>query len=73
MKKLFNILIFNFSLFVILFIGIQNSKEEYKVSFFNITTIDLPVSFIIGSSFIVGSFTGSFLPLIIKDFPQKKS
>ena len=60
-KKLIFKIIFNFSLFLILIIGIQNSSQKRKVDFLLIETIKLPISFIIGVSFITGSITGSLL------------
>ena len=58
-KKLFFIAIFNSCLFVVLFIGIQNSSSKSKVNFIVKETISLPISFIVGSSFILGSILGS--------------
>ena len=62
-KKLSLGVIFNSCLFVILFIGIQNSSDKNKIDFLIDETIELPISFIAGSSFIVGSIFGSFLVL----------
>ena len=62
-KKLFIALIFNSCLFLTLFIGIQNSSNKSKVNFLIDETIELPISFIVGSSFILGSIFGSFLVL----------
>ena len=62
-KKLSLGVIFNSCLFVILFIGIQNSSDKNKVDFLIDETIELPISFIVGSSFILGSIFGSFLIL----------
>jgi len=59
-KKLFFTVIFNSCLFVILFIGIQNSSNKSKVDLLIRNSIELPISFIVGSSFILGSFFGSF-------------
>ena len=64
-KKIIFILTFNISLFLILMIGIQNSSSKKKVNFIAANTIDLPVSFIVGISFISGTFAGSFLTLNI--------
>jgi len=61
MKNLVFTSIFNFSLFVFLMVGIQNSSNKSKVNLFFNETIDFPISFILGSSFIIGSLTGSFL------------
>ena len=62
-KKFLLTLIFNSCLFVILFIGIQNSSNKNKVNLLIDDTIELPISFIVGSSFILGSIFGSFLVL----------
>ena len=44
-----------------LFLGIQNSSNKNKVNFYFDKTVPLPVSFIVGVSFISGSILGSFL------------
>ena len=62
-KKIIFILTFNISLFLILMIGIQNSSSKKRVNFIAVNTIELPVSFIVGISFITGTFAGSFLTL----------
>ena len=59
-KRLLFAGIFNSCLFLLLFIGIQNSSNKSKVDFLINETIELPVSFIVGSSFILGSIFGSF-------------
>ncbi len=61
LKKLLFVFTFNFSLFLILIIGIQNSSIKKKVNLLINETISLPISFIIGLSFISGSLTGSLL------------
>ena len=60
-KKLLHSAIFNSCLFVLLFIGIQNSSNKSKVDFLINETIELPISFLIGSSFVLGSILGSFI------------
>ena len=62
-KKIFFTAIFNSCLFVLLVIGIQNSSNKSKVNFLMDETIELPISFIVGSSFILGSIFGSFIVL----------
>ena len=62
-KKIFFIITYNFSLFLILMIGIQNSSIRKKVNLINSETVPLPISFIVGLSFLSGSLTGSFLNL----------
>ena len=66
-KKLFFSAIFNSCLFMLLFIGIQNSSSKSKVNLLIEKTIELPISFIVGSSFILGSIFGSFLVLDINN------
>ena len=60
-KKFLSVVIFNSCLFLVLFIGIQNSSNKSKVNLLIDKTIELPISFIVGSSFILGSIFGSFL------------
>ena len=55
------LILFNFSLFLMLMIGIQNSTLKSKVNFIVNETVELPLSFIIGVSFISGSLFGNFL------------
>ena len=62
-KKLVLAVIFNSCLFVVLFIGIQNSSNKSKVDLFIDETIELPISFIVGSSFILGSIFGNLIVL----------
>ena len=59
-KKLIFTAIFNSCLFALLFIGIQNSSNKSKVDLLISESIELPISFIMGSSFILGSIFGSF-------------
>ena len=66
-KKLLHSAIFNSCLFVLLFIGIQNSSNKSKVDFLINETIELPISFVVGSSFILGSILGSFIDLNINN------
>ncbi len=64
-KSIFSSL-FNLSLFVLLMIGIQNSSNKSKVNLIINETVDLPISFIIGVSFITGSITASLLNINLK-------
>ncbi len=61
LKKIFFTIIFNSSLFLLLMVGIQNSENSRKVNLILTETIRLPISFIIGLSFISGSLTGSIV------------
>ena len=61
LKKIFFTISFNISLFLMLMIGIQNSSNTRKVNLILSETVRLPISFIIGISYIGGSLTGSIL------------
>ena len=67
LRRLSFILTFNFSLFLLLMIGIQNSSSKKKVNLFFNETIALPISFIVGISFISGSLTGNLLKINLND------
>ena len=58
-KKVIFATTFNVCLFLLLMIGIQNSSNKSRVDFLINKTIPLPISFIIGSSFISGTIIGS--------------
>ena len=58
-KNLLFTIFFNCSLFMMLIIGIQNSTTRNKVNLLFEETVSLPISFIIGVSFISGSISGS--------------
>ena len=62
-RKILFSAIFNISLFLVLIIGTQNSSRSKKVNLLLSETINLPISFIIGISFISGSITASVLSL----------
>ena len=66
-RKLFYLAIFNSCLFALLFIGIQNSSNKSRVDLLIEETIELPISFIVGSSFIIGSIMGSFIDFKINN------
>ena len=57
----------NSCLFLLLMIGIQNSSNKSKVNFLVNETVKLPISFIIGVSFISGSLIGGFLEINSKE------
>ena len=60
-KKFVFSIIFNSSLFILLIIGIQNSENKSKINLIIDETVNLPISFIIGSSFIAGSISGNLI------------
>ena len=53
--------IFNSTLLIMLVIGIQNSGNKNKVNLIVSESVELPVSFIIGITFISGSILGSLI------------
>ena len=63
LKKIIFIITFNLSLFLILMNGIQNSSTKKRVNLIFSETVRLPLSFIVGVSFITGSMAGSILSL----------
>ncbi len=63
LRKIFFIVTFNLSLFLLLIIGIQNSSNKRKINLIIGETIKLPISFVVGISFISGSVAGSLLTI----------
>ena len=64
-RKIFFLLTFNICLFTLLIIGIQNNTRKSKVDLILDKTVELPIGFIIGTSFISGSIIGGILNLKI--------
>ena len=62
-KKVIFISTLNSCLFLLLIIGTQNSNHKSKVNLLINETIELPVGFIIGISFIAGSVLGNLITL----------
>lgn len=44
-------------------VGLQNNSKQSKVDFIINETVNLPIGFIFGASFIGGSLTGSLVSL----------
>ena len=63
LKKILFTLTLNSALFLLLVVGIQNSSSRNKVKFIIGESVSLPVSFIVGISFITGSIYGSFFSI----------
>ena len=63
LKKLFLTISLNFFVFLLLIIGIQNSSNKSRVDFLIDKTVELPIGFIVGMSFLSGSLTGSLVSL----------
>ena len=64
-----NILI-NFTLFFLMIFCIQNSSTKKSIELLSLKTIPLPISFLVGSSFILGSLNGG---LIVNQFRRNKN
>ena len=67
LKRLIFTITFNLSLFLVLMIGIQNSSKSKKVDLIMSETVSLPISFIMGVSFISGSLAGNLLLINFKN------
>ena len=67
LKKIFFSTIFNSCLFLILIIGLQNNLNKSRVNLLVEETVNLPIGFIVGTSFISGSILGSLLMLNFKN------
>ncbi len=61
LRKILFVLTLNSTLLLMLIIGIQNSSYRKKVNLLIAETVSLPISFIVGISFISGSLMGSIL------------
>ena len=69
-KKILFSITFNLSLFLILIIGIQNSSKSSRLNLIVNNTVSLPISFIVGVSFICGSIAGSVLTISNKNIKK---
>ena len=70
LKKVLFTITLNSALFLLLIVGIQNSSDKTKVNLIIGKTVSLPISFIIGISFIAGSVSSNLLT--IKYIANKK-
>ena len=55
-----------------LIIATQNSSKKEKINLLKNESVSLPISFIVGTSFISGSLTGSFISMIFMKEDIKK-
>ena len=63
LRKIVLSVFFNSALFLIMIISIQNNSNKSKVNLLFNETIELPISFIIGVSFISGSIFSNLVSL----------
>ena len=66
LKKLIFTIFLNSSLLIALIFLIQNSSSKTKVNLIFKDSVELPLSFILGTSFIIGSFTSGLVNVIYK-------
>tara|TARA_B100000212_G_scaffold244225_1_gene186277 strand:+ start:274 stop:498 length:225 start_codon:yes stop_codon:yes gene_type:complete len=64
-SNIFSLLI-NIFLLAFLLAAIQNNQQKKSIEIFNKETIELPISFILGSTFIAGSIFGNLFFSILK-------
>ena len=70
-SNIYSVLANTLLLFFLLF-SIQNSQEKKVLKLFNKETIELPISFILGSSLLAGSLSGNFINSIC-NFKSKET
>ena len=68
-SNIYSLLVNIFLLFFLLF-AIQNVNDKKVIKIFNRETIELPISFILGTAFITGSLSGNFIFSILS-FKQR--
>ncbi len=56
----------NLFFLIFLLIGIQNSNENKKINFLSYESAQLPLSFIVGTSFVSGSLLGNLIFSILQ-------
>tara|TARA_Y100000589_G_scaffold331519_1_gene385422 strand:- start:838 stop:1059 length:222 start_codon:yes stop_codon:yes gene_type:complete len=64
-KRVIISILINGFLIIGLIVSIQNSNNKSNINLFVFETIQLPISFITGISFISGTFLGGLLPIFI--------
>ena len=57
-KNTFSNFVFSLLLFSLLLIGTQNSTKSSRINLIFNETINLPIGFLVGSSFVFGYFLG---------------
>ena len=65
LKRVLISILINGFLIIGLIVSIQNSNNKSNVNLFGFETIQLPISFITGVSFISGTFIGSLVPIFL--------
>ena len=63
----------NLLLLAAIILGIQNSKERKKIAFIKYESFQMPVSLIVGTSFVSGSLFANFFISILKIDSKNKN
>ena len=71
LKKYFFLFSIDLLLFFLMIVSIQNSNHKNKVDLLFNKTVALPLSFIIGTSFISGSILGGFITLNLENHSKQ--
>jgi len=66
-------LLINIFLLLFLIFTIQNNHQKQTVKVLEMESIELPISFILGTSLIAGSFSGKLIYTILKFKNNKKN
>lgn len=67
LKNLLVNLLSNMAVLLLLFMLIQNSSIKKSVNFLKFKSVEMPISLVVGISFIAGSSLGSALYILSKD------
>ena len=66
-KNLFENLFSNVLILLLFFLLIQNANSKTSVNFLKLKSVEIPISLVIGISFIAGSSIGSALYIFSKE------
>ena len=67
LKNLLVNLLSNMAVLLLLFLLIQNSSIKKSVNFLKFKSVEMPISLVVGISFIAGSSLGGALYILSKD------
>ena len=67
LKILFGNYLINLIVLCLIFLGVQNADQKSPIYFLSLKSVDLPIGFIVGVSFIIGSTIGSSTLLLTKN------
>ena len=67
LKNLFENLVTNILILLLFFLLIQNANSKTSVKFLKFKSVEIPISLVVGISFIAGSSIGSALYIFCKE------